>query len=301
MALYVVILVGSFLSRIVPRSLRYLIGSAVGHAVYVIWARKRVVLRDNMATVLGMNSAEPQVKRLALKSMRNYCKYLVEFLELPVLSRHDKVIENMRIDGVEHLQAALAKGAGVILATAHFGTIEVPGLRLTDYTDFHAVYDSFSPAYLDKLIQRQRMGQGIDLIPVNNIRRMLRVLSGGGTLAMLFDRPVEIGKGVPVRYFGRETAVPGGPAVLALKTGATILPVYTVREPDKSFTSLINPPLTWTSTGERDRDVQTIMQKLMNTLQAAVHSRPDQWYMFRPMWPDMPSALPSGNLEPTSR
>lgn len=286
MALYLVIQVGAFLSRIIPRSWRYLIGTALGDLVYWAWGSKRRVLRENMATVLGLSARDRRVRTVAIKAMRNYFKYLIEFLELPNLSSADETVASMTIHGLEHLQSALDRGKGVILASAHFGTIELAGLRLADFTSFHAVYDTFRPAYLDRLIQGKRREKGINLIPVNDVRAMLRVLRGGGTLTVLFDKPLQPNKGVPVRFFGRQAAVPGGPAVLAMKTGAAILPVYVFRQPDKSFESVIFPPVSWTASGERERDMQSIMQKLVDTLQAVVRSRPDQWYMFRPMWQD---------------
>jgi KDO2-lipid IV(A) lauroyltransferase len=299
MALYLVIQVSAFLSRYIPRSVRYLIGTAVGDAVYMVWGKKRRVARENVATVLGLTPLDPRVRRLARKAMRNYCKYLIEFLELPVMTSADPVIANMKIVGAEHLRAALESGKGVILATAHFGTIEIPGLRLQDFTsDFHAVYDAFTPAYLDRLIQAKRREKGINPIPVGNVREMMRTLKGGGTIALLFDKPVERAKGVAVRFFGRETAVPGGPALLAMKTDATILPVFTFRHPDKSFQSDVLPPVAWTPCGDRDRDMQTIMQRLMDALQQAVRERPDQWYMFRPMWLDQ--ARPVAARRPTA-
>lgn len=286
MALYLAIQVSAFLSRIIPRSWRYLAGTAVGDLVYWAWPAKRRILLSNMATVLGSSPQDPAVRRLAVKSMRNYCKYLVEFLGLPAMSSSDEVIASMKIRGVEHLQEALARGKGVVLASAHFGTIEVGGLRLADFTDFHAVYDTFHPEYLDELIQRKRREKGIDLVPANNVRAMLKVLRSGGTLCVLFDRPLDFARGVRVRFFGHETAVPAGPAVLALKTGATILPVYMFRQPDNSFESLIFPPIEPIDTGDRDRDTHSIMQRLMDTMQTVVRERPDQWYMFRPMWPN---------------
>jgi lauroyl/myristoyl acyltransferase len=192
----------------------------------------------------------------------------------------------MKIQGLEHLLAAVERRKGVIIASAHFGTIEVGGLRLQDFVDVHAVYDTFKPDYLDRLIQRNRLEKGIHLIGVNDVRSMMRALRSGHALTLLFDRPLERAKGVTVRYFGRETAVPGGPAVLAMKTGAALLPVFMYRQPDKSFECRLFPPVTWVETGDRDSDVQCIMQKLMDTLQTVVRERPDQWYMFRPMWPE---------------
>ena len=110
---------------------------------------------------------------------------------------------------------------------------------------------------------------------------------------------MEGARGVSVRFFGRETAVPGGPAVLAMKTGATLLPVYMFRHPDRTFESLIFPPIECAPSGNRNRDVQSIMQKLVDTMQSVVRSRPDQWYMFRPMWPES-SGIPAGSSPATA-
>jgi KDO2-lipid IV(A) lauroyltransferase len=215
-ALFLAIHIGAFLSRITPRSWRYRIGAAVGVAVYWIWGAKRRILYQNMATVLDVPPTDREARKVSARSMRNYHRYLIEFLELPTLSSRHPAVASMKVMGLDYLEAALAAGKGVLICTAHFGTIEIPGLRLSDFTDFHAVYDTFRPPYLDRLIQRKRLEVGIDLIPATNIRRMLRVLHDGGTLTLLFDRPVEDGKGVPVTFFGRRTAVPGGPAMLAM-------------------------------------------------------------------------------------
>jgi KDO2-lipid IV(A) lauroyltransferase len=87
--------------------------------------------------------------------------------------------------------------------------------------------------------------------------------------------------------------------VLALKTGATILPVYMFRQPDRTFESVVFPPIHPVDTGDRDRDTQSIMQRLMDTMQTVVRERPDQWYMFRPMWPNEVSPVLTGRETPT--
>jgi len=292
MALYLVIQVSAFLSRYIPRPWRYAIGTAVGEAVYWAWTSKRQTLLQNMATVLGLDPSDPRVRPVARRSMRNYCKYLIEFLELPNLSASHSVVASMRLEGEEHLTEAISSGKGVIIVSGHFGSMEPGGIRLAAMTDFHAVYDTFRPAYLDNLIRRKRLEKGMKLIPVNQIRQMLRVLHGGGTIITLLDRPMAPGKGIKVRFFGRNAYVPAGPAVLAMKTGATLLPIYLCRLPDLTFTARILPAIGWTPSGDRDTDIQVITQKVMDTLQSVIREHPDQWYMFRPMWPSDGSATP---------
>jgi len=294
MALYLVIQISAVLSRYIPRPWRYAIGTAVGEAVYWAWPSKRHTLLQNMATVLGLDWTNPRVRVVARRSMRNYCKYLIEFLDLPNLSASHSVVASMQLEGEEHLAEAISRRKGLIIVSGHFGTIELGGIRLAAMTDFHAVYDTFQPAYLDELIRRKRLEKGIKLIPVNRIREMLRVLHDGGTIITLFDRPMAPGKGIKVRFFGRNAYVPAGPAVLAMKTGATLLPIYLRRLPDLTFTACILPAIAWIPSGDRDTDIQVITQKVMNTLQSAIRDHPDQWYMFRPMWPADGSATPIG-------
>ncbi|GAC1398422.1 MAG: phosphatidylinositol mannoside acyltransferase [Chloroflexota bacterium] len=293
MALYLIIRIGALISRFTPRSWRYRVGTAVGELVFFIWREKRHIIISNMAQVLGRDRNDSRVRQLSRWSMRNHCKYLIEFVELPVLSSKDPIVTSMTVTGMNHLQDAIAQGRGVVMASAHFGTIELGGLRLKEVTSFHAVYDSFKPAYLDALIQSTRLDKGINLIPVNNVRAMLRVLQGGGTLVVLFDRPMEISKGIPVRFFGKQTAVPGGPAVLALKTGAAIVPVYMIRHAGDTFEARILPPIDFNPSGQRSRDIQVIMQKLIDTLQIQAALHPDQWYMFRSMWPEETAIEPA--------
>jgi len=294
MALYLVIQISAFLSRYIPRPWRYAIGTAVGDAVYWVWSSKRHTLLRNMATVLGLDSSDPRVRLVARRSMRNYCKYLIEFLDLPNMSASHSVVASMRLDGEEHLTEAITRGKGLIIVSGHFGAMEPGGIRLAAMTDFHAVYDTFRPAYLDDLIQRKRLEKGMKLIPVNKVREMLRVLHGGGTIITLLDRPMAPGKGIKVRFFGRNAYVPAGPAVLAMKTGATLLPIFLHRLPDLTFTARILPAITWTPSGDRDTDIHVITQKVMDTLQSTIREHPDQWYMFRPMWPADGSAAPIG-------
>jgi lauroyl/myristoyl acyltransferase len=143
------------------------------------------------------------------------------------------------------------------------------------------------------------------LIPVNQIRQMLRVLHGGGTIITLLDRPMAPGKGIKVRFFGRNAYVPAGPAVLAMKTGATLLPIYLCRLPDLTFTARILPAIGWTPSGDRDTDIQVITQKVMDTLKVSSVNIPISGICFDQCGPPMAaprrSAQRLGNVLPASQ
>jgi KDO2-lipid IV(A) lauroyltransferase len=87
---------------------------------------------------------------------------------------------------------------------------------------------------------------------------------------------------VPVTFFGRPTRVPGGAATLALRTGSPVVPAALVRDPrGRGYLAHIGPPMF----GGRGDDPSVLMQRVMSWLEAVIQRYPDQWFMFRQMWP----------------
>ena len=103
-------------------------------------------------------------------------------------------------------------------------------------------------------------------------------------LAILVDRPVP--DGVPVRFFGRETRVPGGAATLALRTSSPVVPAIVVRHPSgRGYLARIGEPFLTSGRGSGVAEVQALTQQIMGWLESQIREFPDQWYMFRSMWP----------------
>ncbi len=93
-------------------------------------------------------------------------------------------------------------------------------------------------------------------------------------------------KGVRVKFCDRLTRVPAGAATLALRTGAKVIPCSLVQLPDKTFLGLIQPYIPFQTSGNLSQDVQDLTQHIVNSLEEFVRQYPDQWYMFRHMWPE---------------
>jgi lauroyl/myristoyl acyltransferase len=116
------------------------------------------------------------------------------------------------------------------------------------------------------------------------VRQMIGALRQNEILAVLIDRPLA-GEGVPVQFFDATTRVPGGAATLALRAGANVVAAAAVRAGD-GFVAHISPLIECQPSGDADRDVQAITQGVMNWLEALIRRHPDQWFMFRNMWPE---------------
>jgi lauroyl/myristoyl acyltransferase len=289
MLLYVLMRVCSALVRVLPSWLVYLVAVAAGEGFYWLWRKKRRIALQNMAQVLGLPADHPEVKRAARCSMRNYMKYLAEFLRLQHLSADEIAGAVRHVQGWEHLEEALTHGKGVIFVSGHFGNWDVGAAFLARNFNVTVVADTFRPPRLNELVQGIRRHTGIQVIGVDGAaRKLFRALRQNQIVGLLIDRPVD-SSGVEVTFFGQRTNMPAGAAALALKTGAVVVPMGMWRNCDNSYSGMIAPPIVPVSTGNFDRDVQALMQKIVHGLEEIIRLHPDQWYMFRPMWPRTPA------------
>ncbi len=217
----------------IPPGARYALGLAGGAVSYLGWPSKRRATRLNMAQVSGRPVHDPYVRRLAFATWRNYGRYAADFLSIPYLDMKNIEEQHLRdlSDGENGWQGimktAVQAGRGVIVATAHFGNWDIAGAILARHLPLSAVVETFSDERLNQLVQDQRKEKGIGIIPMEgSARRILRVLHQNQLVAILVDRPVTAEEGTAVTFFGRKTYVPSGPAALALKSGAAIVPGY---------------------------------------------------------------------------
>jgi lauroyl/myristoyl acyltransferase len=276
-----------FLTAIVPVRLSYAVASLLGDAAYFFWSSKGKIAVDSMRRVLGPGSQADEAKALARRAFRNYAKSLVDFFRFPQLTVHELEVLIAQSFGWEHLESVLRGGKGVILVAPHFGSWDFAGaiLGLRGYL-IHAVADVFKSDRANELVQRSRLARGIDIIPFGGaLKKLYQALRRGEIVGLVVDRPLA-GSGVAVRFFGEEAYLPAGPAALALKTGAGIILGYCVRHPqdDRRFMGGFLPPIKFAPTGNRERDIQALTQKIAEILEMIIRLYPDQWYPFHNIW-----------------
>jgi KDO2-lipid IV(A) lauroyltransferase len=289
--------VASWLAGRVPRGVRFRLAGALTVLVYYLWFSKRRVTIANMAKVLGVEPSNPEAERRARISWRNYGRYVTDFLYLggggeqageEALARMRDVTPPPGAFG--QIDAARARGNGVIIVTAHFGNWDAAGLLVASHCTLHVVVERFADPRLDTLVQSQRRALGMEVLWMEKSpRQILRVLQQNGVVAIVADRPLAEGDGVPVTFFGRRCYVPGGVAQLALLSGATILPGfchYDERYSPAYYAGVLSPIIPET-TGDRRADAAALTQRIYSALEEMIQPYPDQWYMFRPFWPEV--------------
>ena len=235
-----------------------------------------------MHQVLGPYAKPGEAKRLTRAAFANYARYMVDLVRLPHLKSRE-LIDSIRIEGWEHVEAAYTVGTGVVFVTGHIGNWDMAGAAFAARgRPVSALVETLKPARWNERVQRTRTAAGVKAIPIENgPREMLAALRKQEGLAVLVDRPLA-NDGVPVTFFGRPTRVPGGAATLALRTGSPVVPAALVRDPRGSgYLAHIGPPIV----GKRGDDPSLVMQRIMSWLEGIIRRYPDQWFMFRHMWP----------------
>jgi lauroyl/myristoyl acyltransferase len=280
-------LLGRHLAAWLPPRVSYALAAIGAWIVYWCWPAKRRNAIANYRVILGPDGPPGAAARLARGAFRNYGRYLVDMLRLNGWQLKE-VERRLVVYGMEHVEAALARGRGLIFVGGHIGNSDLGGAILASRGyPVHVIAETLRPLRWNRLVQETRRLTGMQVIPAEDgLRDVLRALRRNEVLAFLVDRPTHReGDGVPVAFFGAATRVPAGAATLALRTGASLVAACVVRARG-GYVVHITPPLTIERTGSLQTDVQRLTQQIMATLEGFIRQYPDQWFMFRPMWPE---------------
>jgi len=204
---------------------------------------------------------------------------LMDFLLLGSLGP-DELIARVSVEGRDHLDAALARGNGAIMAVPHMGSWDMAGSYAAALGYRIAAVAERFPGSLNDAVIRTRRRFGLDVITLGRsaVRAIGVALAANSILALVCD--LEQGPGVEVRFFGRRAIVPAGPASFALKTGAALMPAYQYATGPSRHHIHIEAPLVIHPGETREH----VMQRVVDRFEVFIRERPEQWYAFRPMF-----------------
>lgn len=273
--------------------------SAGGEWLFRRQGRPVIQLARNLHRVLGERSTPATLARVTRAGMHSYARYWKETLRLPVMNL-DRVYRRARDNtyGLDRVQQALDAGRGVVLAVPHSGNWDVAGLVVTGtFGAMTTVAERLEPASLfDKFVD-YRTSLGMTVLPLTggqgSVSGLLRAeLDRGKIVCLPADRDLTA-NGVPVTFFGEQTKMPAGPAMLAALTGAMLCTVRLHFTDDGGWRHDVQPEIP--ITGERLRDkVAAATQRIADEFAAGIAARPQDWHMMQPLWLSDLSARRSG-------
>lgn len=253
-------------------------------------------LRRNLSRVLGVPPVEVP-DDLVRDSFRSYARYWREAFRLPSMDREAVAREIDRtIEGVEHLDAAIAQGRGAIIALPHSANWDLGGTWLARrYGTFATVAERLEPESLYQRFLAYRESLGFTIIPHTGgstppFAELTEFLSGGGVVCLMGERDLRR-TGVPVTFFGEPTRMPVGPARLAVETGAPLMAAEFWYSGEDTMRVRIHPPI------DVSGGVDAATQAMADTFAGGIARHPADWHLLQPLWLDDLSADRRAHLE----
>jgi KDO2-lipid IV(A) lauroyltransferase len=278
---------GASVAAMLPDSVGIAAGRALGRASrHVMPGRRRMITRH----LERASNGELQglaLRRAVAGAFDSYGRYWYELLVAPHDVRAGRISERVRLDGIEHIEDALAEGSGAVMALPHLGGWEYAGAYIAELGMRPlAVAEPLEPPELFEWFAEQRAAMGIEVVALGPeaVTRLVAALRDNRVVTLVCDRDLT-GDGVEVSFFGERTTVPGGPALLALRTGARLLPVATYFHGRFGHRAAIRPPVPVQRTGKLRDDVTRVTQALVGELEDLIRAKPEQWHLLQPNWP----------------
>ncbi len=281
--------VGSRLARIGP------LGSMVVAAERVGAVAGPMLMRGKARQLeRHMERVDPDDRSAAPERMRrgfgSYGRYWIESFRIPYLT--DRQIDRgFSFVGYDKIERVRASGVGPILVLPHLGGWEwaAAWLGRIAKTEVTAVVEQLEPEEVFDWFARLRQAYGVNVVALGP-RAMIDLTAAvkrRDVVCLLADRDIA-GNGVEVTFFGETTTLPAGPALLARRTGAPLMPTAVFFR-GRQRICLVGDPI-WPNElpdpeGGRAAKNGQIMQLLAERLEELVSIAPDQWHLLEPNWP----------------
>lgn len=268
-----------------------LAGSALGKFLFVIMKleKKRLGFTIENLRRLYPEKSDEELTLFVSKVSRHWGRFLLDNCGLPVLDKAEAE-KLVIINGLERFDEEFNKGKGIMMATAHFGNFEIGTgtLALKGYP-IHSVLRTVDNLALDRLMDKSRCATGLGVIKKENAaKEMIKALRKGEIVTTNVDLNASFNQ-VFVPFFGELAATFPTPAIMALKTGAPLIPAFTVRDDEQDCYYLnIYPPIEPPATGDRDADVRYMTMKINELLEDEIKKAPEQWHWAHRRWKARP-------------
>ncbi len=276
------------------------IGCLMGRLEGLFVKKKLKIMAQNLRRVLDHD--EERALNTAGKNLERHYVHLLEFFKFPFFSKNniDRYIE---YQGTEYLDSCLKKGKGVILIHLHFGTMQIPliALGLKGYSMYQLGQREPENKNLSwvhrKIALHNRLkiessipAKIINVGMTNSLRPLFRCLEDNNVLMITGDGrggtdPVGK-KDVLVNFLGQKTYFPRGPAMLARKTGAMMLPLFCFQVQNGCHRVEIQPSIPLNFSDDKEKDILYNTQLYADILAKEVRSHPDHWMFWQEFSPD---------------
>jgi KDO2-lipid IV(A) lauroyltransferase len=265
------------------------VGARLGDLAWAALPRRRAVALENLTRAFPERPA-PELARVGRDSFRhlgmNFVESCVFYFRPPA-----HLLSRVSIEGLSHFEAADALGRGMLLLTAHYGNWELlAASHALARFPLSVVMRPLDSTAFEPILERFRLRSGVELITKRRaLTDIVDALRRRRMVGILLDQNASRREGVFVPFFGVPASTSKGMALIALRTGAPVLPVFIRRRPDGRHVVHADAPVPVPSDG----DVVAFTRAFNEAIEAAIRRAPEQWFWLHRRWKTRPEAEPS--------
>ena len=278
---------GCLAVRIFPRPWLFRFSDGLANVGFYLFRGFRTKSIRNVGFALGNKLTGVEVKALVRKSLQNFFRDFVEIVVALVIPP-EELRSEIPIEGREHLDRALAKGNGIIAVGGHLGNFFLVGTRLA--TEGYATWVLINPPrnrHFARFMDDYRLKVRQKTIHARPRREALRELSqvirSNGVAVVIADE-YRGDNGIHVPFFGRTVLARRGPATLALRTGAAVVPVCLVHDASQRLKMIIEPELELIRSDKDKTAIRENTLRITQWVERTVRAYPEQWNWMNINW-----------------
>jgi lauroyl/myristoyl acyltransferase len=268
-----------------PAAVNHRLAGILGMGTYLFNRASRKNVRSNLEKILPAGTATREIRNRTRQVFVNFYLYLFEYFSYRD-SDHEKVKQSITAEGRENFDSPARKNLPFITVSAHLGNWETGAVFMdSNYQRVNLIIQPHDNLKLNQLFISCRKCCNTKLITLGmDIRNAFKALKNGEILVMVGDWGIGDDSGLEVLFFGRKTRFPTGPAILAVKTGAPLIPGFTLRGKAGNFVIHIEQPISYNRQSPEAEQVAEITQKFASCLEKYVRQYPEQWMIFKSIW-----------------
>jgi KDO2-lipid IV(A) lauroyltransferase len=282
-----------WLLNVIPRSMAVFIGAVVGLSAWQLLLREKHRVLRHLETVFGDKMTPAQRYQTGRSFFINSGKNLADVIRFR--KHYTAELKNLvEIDGLEYFDAAYRRGKGLIGVTGHIGNFELMAVHMANLGyDIAVIGRQMYDKRLDELLVGNRQALGLtNIATTDSPRVLLRWLKEGKAVGVLMDNDSSRVRGMHIPAFGRLSNTPVGQTIMALRTGAALVPLACLRTAHNRYKIIIRPEITpVTGLSEKECVYQTTL-KCTKVLEEIIIAFPDQWAWNHNRWRTPPQNTP---------
>ena len=255
---------------------------------YHLVAKNRLIVLHNLQRSFPEKDIK-EIIRIAKGVYRHFAIVAAEFFDLPYITK-ENIHQWVDVEGMENYQAAIARGKGALSIVAHFGNWELMTIAVPLYLKpMYIVYRPLDNPVIDNMVEYVRTMNGNVLIPKGGSgKKIMELLKENHIIGILSDQNVAAYEGVFVDFFGRPACTGVGLAVMAMRSGAPVIPAFMARQKSGKYKFILKPAIDVVCTDDYDADLDVNTQRFTKIVEEIVREYPDQWFWFHQRWKTKP-------------